>query len=238
MNIDRVEMIKSEPNSALLAGKVGESSNNATAIIKHSKCGGVCLYCTVLQFDRRFALTHFPSICVWTGSVFLDRAEAVFWKSSSCLLLFLRSRSLNNVCEHLVYKCLEYLIFVIKKNGKIDLAWLNFFFAEHSSETWGRKHHEEGWKGLFNSFIHGFPGTRLVLTILHTVKERKRDSIRSLQNRFSNISVILWKHQHYNQQQIWTTGREVRHCALNGPEILKATSAEYLIKAGRECAAI
>lgn len=35
MNIDRVEMIKiSEPNSALLAGKVGDSSNNATAIIK------------------------------------------------------------------------------------------------------------------------------------------------------------------------------------------------------------
>lgn len=130
MNIDRVEMIKiSEPNSALLAGKVGDSSNNATAIIKHSKCGCVCLYCTVLQFDRRFALTHFPSIGVWTGSVLLDRAEAVFWKSSSCLLLFLRSRSLNNVCEHLVYKCLEYLIFVIKK-WKNRLGLIEFFFVQ------------------------------------------------------------------------------------------------------------
>lgn len=32
----------------------------------------------------------------------------------------------NNVCEHLVYKCLQYLIFVIKKRGKNPLG-LSFF---------------------------------------------------------------------------------------------------------------
>lgn len=30
---------------------------------------------------------------------------------------------------------------------------------------------------------------------------REEDSIGLLQNQFSNISVTLWKHQHYNQQQ-------------------------------------
>lgn len=68
------------------------------------------------------------------------------------------------------------------KNGKIDLAWLNFFCVEHSSQ----RHEAENITRkvervyLTNSFIHGFPETRLVLTILHTPSKKEKGTASGL----------------------------------------------------------
>lgn len=76
--------------------------------------------------------------------------------------------------NNLVYKCLEYLIFVIKKK-----KWKNglrFFFFFCWDTTWGRiitrKVEKVYWTASFMAFE-----TRLVLTILHTLLERERGII-------------------------------------------------------------
>lgn len=124
---------------ALFAVKGRESASDVTQIMWHSKdvqsntqLGfSVPLFkCSDnywhrwLQVDCRFALTHF-SFHQYLNWKWISWTEAVFWKSSSYCFVFLRSRSLIDVCEHLVYKCLEYLIFVIKK-WKNQLVWLNY----------------------------------------------------------------------------------------------------------------
>lgn len=84
---------------------------------------------------------------------------------------------------------------------KSNLAWL-CYCKKHHLQTTLEAETSPGWLKEFIFFkqLHGFPETRLVLTLLHTPSSKKKDSIRFLQNRFSNISVTLWKHQHYNSR--------------------------------------
>lgn len=103
----------------------------------------------------------------------------------------------NNVCEHLVYKCLQYLIFLIKKKKrkKIHLVWVFFFCKAFLTHIQGRL------KGFIKtaSFMAFF----VLIKSTHTLskKEKKTNKTASGLSRisFPNMSVILWKHQRYSQ---------------------------------------
>lgn len=97
----------------------------------------------------RFALTHFSfHQCL---KLKVNRTEAVFWKPSSYRFVFLRSRSPIDVCEHLVYKCLEYLIFVIKNGRKtIHLSRLNYCKGLFTWQHLRPKHHWGRLKGFIS----------------------------------------------------------------------------------------
>lgn len=120
-------------------------------------------------------------------------------------LLFLRRRNLIDVCEHLVYKCLGYLIFVIK-NGKNRLGWFELLWSITNTDMWwdntsGRNIIQKIERVYFLTASWLSWNQICSNTSTHTIKKEK-DSIRFLQNQF-NISVILGKHQHHNQQHRW-----------------------------------
>lgn len=120
----------SEPIRALFAGKGRESPSNATLIVKTQLTQG-CLpfLCSsaVLMLDSRFASTRVPFISIWTERCPPGQSGSCTLKVELLPLLFLRSRS-PIVCEHLVYKCLEYLIFVNKKAEKS--TWLDWVITK------------------------------------------------------------------------------------------------------------
>lgn len=102
---------------------------------------------------------------------FLDRSSVL--KVNLYCFVFLRSRSVIDVCEHLVYKRLEYLIFVIKKTEKST----RLFESLRSGvvlcgET--LKTRTSLGEVFISQQLRGFAQTRDDLTLLHTLSVKER----------------------------------------------------------------
>lgn len=79
-------------------------------------------YCSVSCCSNAWVTTDTDNLRLTVAllqHIILDRTEAVYSQSLT-LIAFVsqEQKSIIDVCEHMVCKCLEYLIFVIKKRNK------------------------------------------------------------------------------------------------------------------------